>query len=419
MSGMPSAVSKAFGGLPKMEWKKPKDGKEFYGYLIGGRRETREEIKRKLKERYGIQIVKHFGNEARKEPGGIFIDPKAEIVVFLADDIDDLVLDRVLACCRAGGQDHVGINRKGNEKAWDLNFGAKGFSNPPKWNLIPNIADPDTLEAKRIAELAALDAMEKPRTAYSDDVKVTLGDKLTLVAAQKPTAKPEDIINKYKPAPKVVPVVVAQPEKKRRGTSTPGVTSPLSGKTPFGAAVVNARATRGLTQGQAAMKLGQAQGNISSWELGKSLPSYEVYLRMKALWPEIFEPDNLVGKKIYLKRHSQTAPPTKTAKEAFSAKPTPAPVVAKVEAPAPAPPVVQVAPAVVLAAPPTPAQDPERFAAKVIKAMDQEELLTVNLRSGGTITLTASVQLMKIKKEDREFVFSIIDALQAYEEKKE
>lgn len=420
MSGMPAAVTKAFGGLKQMEWKKPKDGKEFLGCLIGGRQDTRREIAEELIKRYGIRVLKHFGDEMKKTPGAIFIDPRVEVVVFLADDLSDIVLNKVLACCRAGGQTHVGINRK-QKQTWDVHMGAAGFSNPPKWNLIPNIADPDTLEAKRLAELAALDAMEKPRTAYADEVKVTLGDKLKLVA----TEKPDDIINKYKPAPKVVPVAVVKTGKSGRGTAHPGLRSADAGSTPWAATIIKAREALGITQGKAARKMGISQGNLSSYERGKTIPLYATWILMKAvLGDEIGKPPGMLGQTSYEERGGADLPgkppkPSLTAKEAFSAKPTPEPVVTKVEAPAPAPPVVTPPPAVVLAAPPTPAQDPERFAAKVIKAMDQEELLTVNLRSGGTITLTASVQLMKIKKEDREFVFSIIDALQAYEEKKE
>jgi hypothetical protein len=43
------------------------------------------------------------------------------------------------------------------------------------------------------------------------------------------------------------------------------------------------------------------------------------------------------------------------------------------------------------------------------------ESLTVNLQSGGTITLTASTSFIKMSSQDRQFVFRLIDELQGYE----
>lgn len=43
---------------------------------------------------------------------------------------------------------------------------------------------------------------------------------------------------------------------------------------------------------------------------------------------------------------------------------------------------------------------------------------TIELRGGGALTLTASVQFLEMPKEDRDFVFGLIDDLVEYEERK-
>ncbi len=45
------------------------------------------------------------------------------------------------------------------------------------------------------------------------------------------------------------------------------------------------------------------------------------------------------------------------------------------------------------------------------------EAKTVELRSGGTLTLTASIKFFDIASEDRSFVFELIDKLREYEQK--
>lgn len=418
MSGLPSA--KILTGLNKMEWKKPRDGESFLGYLIGGRKETREEIGKTLRQWYGIKIWKSFGDEMRKTPGGIFIDPRAEVVVFLADDLSDIVIDKVMKCCRAGGQTLVGINRK-SRHTWDRDFAAHGFNNPPGWILIPNIADPDRLESQRLAEQAALDAMEKPRPAYVEEARVTIGDKLKLVEK-----KPEDIINQYVPGKNKTPTVVPTPPRttpSKRGTLKPGERSPNAGSTPLGAALIKAREALGFTQGEAARQMSISQGNLSSYERGHTIPLYASWLRMRELLGDaIPKPEGMLGQKSYEARGGDAGATPRgkeittklTAKEAFGGKPAPAltpapapaPVAARVADAAPQPPVLPVAQAEV----PAPAPAPTASAG--------EERVTVKLKSGGTITLSTSVSLLKLKGPDRKFVFEMIDALQAYEEEK-
>jgi hypothetical protein len=43
------------------------------------------------------------------------------------------------------------------------------------------------------------------------------------------------------------------------------------------------------------------------------------------------------------------------------------------------------------------------------------ESLTVDLKSGGTLTVSASTSFFKMSAEDRTFVFGIIDQLQHYD----
>lgn len=417
MSGLPSA--KILTGLTKMEWKKPRDGESFLGYLIGGRKETREEIGKTLRQWYGIKIWKSFGDEMRKSPGGIFIDPRAEVVVFLADDLSDIVIDKVMKCCRAGGQTLVGINRK-SKHTWDRDFAAHGFNNPPGWILIPNIADPDRLEAQRLAEQAALDAMEKPRPAYVEEAKVTIGDRLKLVAAAQ--KKPEDIINQYIPSKNKTPTVVpALPRTKPaapKGTLRPGERSPNAGATPLGAALIKGREAKGMTQGEAARAMGVSQGNLSSYERGSAIPLYANWVRMRDFLGPLPEPADMLGRKSYEARGGAVIvrggpkSPKLTAKEAFGGGNKPAVEVVKPEpvAPTPAPPPVAVV------APPAPLPVAQVEATQ--PAASGEEHHTVKLKSGGTLTLSTSVKLMKMARADREFIFKIIDALQAYEEEK-
>jgi len=411
MSGLPSA--KILTGLPKMEWKTPRDKEAFLGYLVGGRRDTREEIGKELRKRYGIKIWKSFGEEMKKTPGAIFIDPRAEVVVFLADDIPDSVLKKVLECCKVAGMiPTVGINRKEKHR-WDFSFAAMGFNNPPGWLTIPNIADLDRLEAQRLAEQAALDAMEKPRPAYVEEAKVTIGDKLKLV-----TAKPEDLVNKYVPTKNGAMKPAAPPPTGKRGGPRPGskVGIPKISPPGFPQHVRSTREMMGLSQGEFTKKLGGGtpQAVVSSWELGHTIPSYEKWLLLHKLCPDIPMPEGIRGEKKWKKTHA--AEPIEpigklSAKEAFGGSAKPAVEAIKPEpvalAPAPAP--------VVAPTPPVPAPP----VAQAVAQQTGEEHVTVKLKSGGTITLSTSVSLLKLKGPDRKFVFEIIDALQAYEEVKE
>jgi hypothetical protein len=47
------------------------------------------------------------------------------------------------------------------------------------------------------------------------------------------------------------------------------------------------------------------------------------------------------------------------------------------------------------------------------------EAKTVELRSGGTLTLSASVKFFDMASEDRTFVFDLIDKLRDYEQKQQ
>lgn len=403
-----------------MEWKVPKDGKEIVGCLVGGYAQTRVEIVKELWTRYGIRVIKHFGDEMKKSIGGIYIDSRVEVVVMLADDLSDAVLQKVLSCCRAGGQNHLAINRR-QKHTWDTVFASEGYSSPPKWRdgyLIENPADPDKLNAERLAELAALD---KPRPAYVDpQLSIVggpkLGDKLRNLEAEK-------ILNQYipakqAPAPKVQLVKPAAKSDEKRiqrgdGKGFGQKESPKGWPSELRAL----REGLGMQQAAFAKKYGFSQGNVSSWELGHSVPAYHLFVRLREVFPNIAEPEGVRGQRAYEKRQAEEAAKAATKQAAKDAK-----AAAKAEAVpvvvAPAPKAkAKAAPAAVTTPAPRP-QDPEQFAEKVIRSMGQEELLTVNLRSGGSITLMASVQLMKLKGEDRKFVFEIIDALQAYEEKK-
>jgi hypothetical protein len=150
------------------------------------------------------------------------------------------------------------------------------------------------------------------------------------------------------------------------------------------------------------------------------VPSYEIWVKLHKLCPEIKEPPGIKGKKAYDKRHegegevekpaAPVAPVVPVALKIQTQRVTEEP---KFEIPKP----------VVEAAAPPPAQvaapvSPPVVPAAPVAAVPAEELLTINLKSGGTLTLMASVHLLKLKGEDRAFVFDVIDKLQSYNEEK-
>lgn len=396
------------------EWKQPKPGNnEIVGFLAGGRRNTREGMKTEFLKRYGIRIQNHIGHEQNADRN-TFIPSQTEVVFIVGDDIEPGQLQRVLRCSAVLGLTPIGIDRK-KEKLWDAILAAEGYSNPPKWrdgSLIENPADPAKLESERKAELAEL---EKPRMAYVDPKLASSAPKLAAVVTPKLV---EDVLNQYKPGGTKSLKGPVKAAVKRGSKGRPGERSESAGSTPFGAAIIAAREARNWTQGEAARRADVSQGNLSSWERGASIPLYGLYLKLTKVLPGLPEPEGMLGKKAFLarggtvlhrggKEESLAPAAPKTAAEAFSPRPAPA------TPPVPPPP-----------APPK--EDPAVFAARVIAAMpvptpaaSDEDLLTINLRSGGTLTVRATVNMFKLRGEDRAFVNAVIDMLQAYEEKKE
>ena len=53
-----------------------------------------------------------------------------------------------------------------------------------------------------------------------------------------------------------------------------------------------------------------------------------------------------------------------------------------------------------------------------VTARDQGESKTIQLRTGGSLTLVASVRFVNLDVEDRNFVFELIDKMNGYEQKK-
>lgn len=384
------------------EWKRPKDGKEFVGCLVGGRQDTRKEIIDEVWKRYGIRVIKHFGDEQRKSPGSIYIDSRVEIVILLADDLHDVVLQRVLACCRGGGHSHLAINRK-QKNGWDAVFLAEGFKNPPPWRdgiLIDNPADPKRLEEERQAELAAL---EKPRTAWVDPKlavtgKATIADKLAAI----------EVIEKYKPKPPEKPAMTAKlafggkKHEYEAKPSGPGWASELR----------NARIAAGhLGQNEFARMLPCGQSMLSSWEQGRTIPSYTYWLRLHELLPTLRMPEGVRGQQAYDKLVKKGAQPMlgRSDKPAEQARAAPT---AEPKAPEKKAPKVETPAALAQKAEPV----SPRVVLATVAPTGSEELLTINLRSGGTVSLTATVSLVKLRGEDRAFLFDLIDKLQAYEE---
>jgi DNA-binding transcriptional regulator YiaG len=405
-------------------WKRPKDGKEFVGCLVGGYKDTREKLKNELWTRYGIRVAVHFGLEKRNDLN-LFIPSHVEVCVILHDDIEKM-LGRVRKACESIKCDVIEVRRKGVNTEWDEKFADHLYANPPRWrdNLdvdkyLKSSAD---LEQERIEELKKID--DKPRLAYEDPA---------LRKSHNPTLadiaiKPKDAEPLAKTVAQIVANAAAEPVKKgkHRFESHP---SPPG----FPLEVRKAREAKGWFQGDLAEVLGGKQSMVSAWERGAGVPSYEVWLKLLQIFPQMaeHEPAGIKGKQAYEAKHGVKmvpppkpyTPPTapKTAKEAFAPKPAPVepePKPEPVEASAAVlysdgPPAVEVTsmpqPAPVVSPPVIPAAPPP--------AVSTEHQVVVKLRSGGTLTLSADVNLFKLKGEDRKFVFEIIDLLEGYEAK--
>jgi hypothetical protein len=397
----------AIKGANKVEWKRPRDGKEFVGFLAGGYQDTRKEIIAELWQRYGIRIVAHIGNEKRRDLN-TFIPNHVEVVVLLADDLDGGLLQRVLRCARAIGAETIGIDRKKKPQFWDVTFNGNGYSSPPNWRdgvLIANVADPKRLEAERKAELAAI---EETRPAWID-----------------PALRPVKIADAVAVISQYIP---EQPKQQQPPTPSPPQDD-VKKLTPWAKALIEEREKLGISQVDASRRCNMNQTMMSSYERGVSIPQYGYYQMLLTLFPNLPPPPNMRGQISYEKhggvvRHGggvdKVGPPgsalttkkLKTAAQAFNGKPEAAP------APSPPAPVAE-KPAPAQMTITQPLAPPVNLASPYLAApRTQEELLTINLRSGGTITLTASVNLLKLRGDDRVFVFEIIDRLQAYEDAK-
>lgn len=277
-------------------WRVPRDGKEFVGCLVGGYKDTRENMKREFLTRYGIRIVSHFGLEKRKDPD-LYVPLGTEICVILTDDVEKM-LPRVLKAALKANVPTIGIERKPG--AWDTIFSAEGFANPPRFRdgfdvdkldqalAMANKIDIGKMEEERLLEIKAID--DKPRLAYEDPAlrDARLGKLADAFAAVEKAPSP--------PPPKI-----AAPVGHHGGTLKPGQTVPAG--EGFGQILRSAREAMGWTQGKLAKKIGRAQGNLSSWERGASIPLYEAWMDMKKHLPDLPEPEGMQGKHTYDLRH--------------------------------------------------------------------------------------------------------------------
>lgn len=410
----------AVNGSRKMDWKTPRDGKEFVGFVAGSRRDTRDAFGRVFLERYGIRMVKHIGHEHRKEVSSLTIPSNTEIVIIIADDIHDAQLTRLMHCLKAMPHtDHLSIefSKRKNLPSWDLVFNSNGYSSPPRWRegLIANLADSKTLEEQRLAELAAI---EETRTAYVDPALRGKSDpKLSTSLAAKLSAV--EVIDKYKPKPPVPPAPPVKRGGPPKGSARPGhnIVEPA---TPWAKELRDMRTALGISQGEMSRRMGTAQGVLSGWERGVSVPLWGYFLELRKHLPSLSEPPDIMGRKAFesgisIKRGKKGE--KKSAKEAFGGEKAAAnsqPV-----APAPVVQAVRVERAVVAKAPPPPPPPaPAPVVAVAPPAPSPGDVTLVELRGGGTLTITVSVNLMKLRGEDRAFVLALTDLVGDYEEGK-
>lgn len=409
-NGATMRVESKAGG--KLRWM-PRPGEKYIiACLVGGRYDTRIEAMRELKKRYGIDCQHHFGDEKRADPTPLFIPPSVDIVIIMVDAMTKgNMMDRVLKAISKAGKEHLGVKGFKHNASWAETLKLHGFESPPRWEGI----DIDKLQVEDVPK-----QIEPPRLVYVDpklkameEEKERRAKELQQILAQPPT-----------------PVAKEHPRAGMRpGTSVEPTTA-------WAEEFRKAREATGMSQGEFGKKIGKAQGVVSSWERGNSTPLWEWYVKLKNELPSLSEPPNIKGRQIYEQTHGKTVflkpgmvvvpPPAtpytppgaqKTAKEAFGpvkpaevAKEPPAPPEPKGETPAPPPPPVEAK------------REPEMVMALHLQTEARKptrgDERTITLRGGGTLTLSISVEILKLRGEDRVFVFDLIDKLADYEEKK-
>jgi transcriptional regulator with XRE-family HTH domain len=268
-----------------------------------------------------------------------------------------------------------------------------GYQNPPRFRdgmdvdkPLPEPAIPTQAETEK--RLKELEELEKPRMAYVDPKLA----KPTLAAVAPPT----------------LATVIKQPDMvKPSGRGTTDNT--------FAKLLRAARLDAGYSQGALGKKINTHQTVISKWEniADPSLPIYETYTELRKILPTLpdFVP-GMMGKAVYEAKLKEE----EAKKPKVIPVPPPKPYVPPARESVRAE-VMTTQESLALTTPQPPAPPPAPAPAPApVEPTGQEEYVTVKLRSGGTITLKADVNLFKLKGEDRAFVFTLIDQLQAYEE---
>ena len=383
-------------------WNRPRDGKEFIGVLVGGYHDTRKEIISELWKRYGIKIVSHFGLEKRREKT-LVVRADAEICVILTGDVEKMI-DRVLVACKLSRVPHIGITRK--QHTWDATFAAMGFANPPRFRDGMDVDKPVEETQEDIErQLKRLEELEKPIVAYVDP---------KLAAPKLAEIVPPELIKAVEKPTPPAPVKVSPPAPPAPAR---GTTSPV-----FAKLLREARLAAGYSQGALGKKINTHQTVVSKWEsvAEPSLPLYETYLELRKILPTL--PDyvpGMMGKAVYEERMKAEeakrpkvipVPPPNAYAPPMKAKEPPKPESVKAEVmempPPPPTPPAQASFMLVASAPPPPAP---------VAPAPEGETLTVNLKSGGTLTLNASVNAFRLSSKDRAFLFELIDKMREYE----
>lgn len=414
-NGATMRVESKAGG--KLRWM-PRPGEKYViACLVGGRYDTRTEAMRELKKRYGIDCQHHFGDEKRAEPN-LFIPAGVDIVIIMVDAVAKM-MEKVMKAVNKSGKEHLGVKGYKFNAQWAETLKLHGFETPPRWEGIDIDKVQPVEEAPKV--------IEPPRLVYVDP-------KLKAIEEEKEKrAKELQEILKQPPAPLRAP----HPLKGVR----PGTT--VEPTTAWAEEFRKAREATGLSQGEFGKKIGKAQGVVSSWERGNSVPLWEWYVKLKTVLPSLSEPPDIKGRLTYEQTHGKTvflkpgtvvvpppatpyAPPgaQKTAKEAFGGA-KPAEVPAKRPEPAPEPLVEVIHSEAQLMTPPPPIvakKEPDTVMALHLQTEARKptrgDERTITLRGGGTLTLSISVEILKLRGEDRVFVFDLIDKLADYEEKK-
>lgn len=259
------AVAAEYGGRDTFKGRRPLDGQSWKGCLIGGYKDTQEEISKALKNFYGIRCDAKVTGGVRLT-SDIKIPPDTDIVVIIADRLVSGLRVKIYDVARKLGVPWVEVDHTFG--SWKTPMEEMGFSTPPKWR-----DGIDVDKYQRTIEVE--DRSNEPKPApppRPHEVKigtpVLSADKLGKLSLVGPPAKGG---NKTPPPP---PKVSAATKDKFAD---------------FGPRLTAAREKAGLSKAELAAKMDMSPSGIANWEAGKGgPPTHTKYAKLREVMPGVF-----------------------------------------------------------------------------------------------------------------------------------